>query len=60
MNGALSAIGSVAMAIVGLAILAVIVSKGAQTAGVITSAGNAFAGSIKAAVEPVTQPRNGR
>ena len=41
-------------AIVGLAIVAVILSKKADTANVITQAGNAFAADLKAAVGPVS------
>jgi len=44
----------VLLAIVGLAILAVIVSNNANTANVITSAGSAFASDLAAAVSPVT------
>ena len=46
-------IAKVFVAIIGVAMLAVIVGKNAQTAGVITSAGNAFTGALKAAVSPV-------
>ncbi len=45
---------AVATAIVGLAILAVIVSKSANTSGVLTSAGTAFSSVLKAAVSPVS------
>lgn len=45
---------TVAIAIVGIAILAVIVSQKSQTANVITAAGAAFANDISAAVAPVT------
>jgi PRD1 phage membrane DNA delivery len=41
-------------AIVGLAIIAVIVSKQADTSNVLTSGGNAFSNIIKAAVSPVS------
>lgn len=44
---------AIAVAIVSLAIIAVLVSNKAGTAGVITSAGNAFASDIKAAVSPL-------
>lgn len=44
---------TVAVAIIGLATLAVIVSRNAATSNVITSAGNAFVNAIKAAVSPV-------
>ncbi len=44
---------AVAVAVVGLATIAVIFSKKADTANVFTSAGTAFANIIKAAVAPV-------
>ena len=44
----------VAIAVVGLATTAVFFSKNAQTAPVITAAGNSFASIIKAAVGPVS------
>jgi len=45
---------TIVTAIVGVAILAVIVSKNSNTAGVITSAGKALAQDLNAAVSPVT------
>jgi len=45
---------TIAVAIIGLAMLAVIVGKNAKTSDVIKSAGSAFSGAIKAAVAPVT------
>ena len=54
MNGAVSQIVVVATAIVGLAVLATLVSKNAQTPQVITAAGNAFSGALRAATGPVT------
>jgi membrane DNA delivery protein len=44
----------IASAIVGLALVAVLVGKNAKTGEVLTSAGNALAADIKAAVAPVT------
>jgi preprotein translocase subunit SecD len=44
--------------IIGLAIVAVIVSKNAQTAGVITGAGTALSSVISAAVSPVSAGGN--
>jgi hypothetical protein len=44
----------VALAIVGVASLAVIVSKNANTTGVITASGNAFTNALGVAVSPVT------
>lgn len=49
MNGIIA----VAVAVVGLAITAVIFSKNANTANVITAGGSSFASVIKAAVSPV-------
>lgn len=45
---------TIAVAIVSLAMLAVIVSKNAQTPAVIQSAGNALGADITAAVSPVS------
>jgi hypothetical protein len=45
---------TVATAIVGVAIIAVLVGSNAQTSNVVTSAGNAFSGALKAAEAPVT------
>lgn len=49
-----NSIASILTAIVGVAILAVIVSKNANTAGVITAGGTAFATALGAAEAPVT------
>ena len=54
MNDVVSGVITVLTAIVGVAILAVLVSKNANTAGVIGAGGKAFAQSIGAAVAPVT------
>lgn len=54
MNNALSSVVTIAVAIVGLATLAVLVSKNANTSGVIGAAGSAFSQSISAAVSPLT------
>jgi hypothetical protein len=45
---------TVLTAIVGLAIIAVIVGKNSQTPGVIKQAGSSFASIITAAVKPVS------
>jgi len=45
---------TIAVAIVGVAILATLVSKKANTAGVIQAAGSAFSGALGAATAPVT------
>jgi hypothetical protein len=44
---------TVAMAIVGVAIIAVLVSKNANTANVITSVGKSISSAINAATSPV-------
>jgi hypothetical protein len=49
------AIVTVAVAIIGVATLAVIVGRYSNTANVITATGNAFAAVLKIAVSPVTQ-----
>lgn len=53
MKNATAGLVSIAVAIVGLATLAVLVSRNARTADVIGSAGKAFSGAIGAAVAPV-------
>jgi hypothetical protein len=50
-NKLLESLTAVAIAIVGVAIISVIVGS-PQTSGIITSAGNAFGGVLKAAVSP--------
>jgi hypothetical protein len=54
MNGATETIVTIATALVGLAILAVLVSRNSNTSGVITAAGNAFTSALNVAVSPVT------
>lgn len=54
MNSALSGIVTIAVAIIGVAIVATLVSRNAQTPQVISSAGNAFARALSAATGPVT------
>lgn len=49
-----TAIVTIAVAIVGVATLAVLVSKNANTSGVISSAGQAFSGALNAATGPVS------
>lgn len=48
-----TSIVSIATAITGVAILAVLVSKNSDTSNVIKSAGNAFSGALSVAVSPV-------
>jgi PRD1 phage membrane DNA delivery len=59
MNEALTLIGTTAAAVIGLAIVAVLVSKNAQTGSVISSAGTAFSSVIGAAVSPVSGSSTG-
>lgn len=54
MNSAVSAIVTIATAIVGVAILAVIVSNRSNTAGVVKAASGGFAQALSAAVSPIT------
>jgi len=50
----ISSVVTVATAIVGLAIIATLVSKNANTSGVISAGGTAFSGALSAAEAPVT------
>lgn len=54
MNGIGERIATIAVAITGVAMLALIVSKKADTANVIKAAGGAFSGALGVAVSPVT------
>ena len=54
MNNFWEGIVSIAIAIVGVALLAVLVSKNANTANVISSSGSAFAKALGAATGPVS------
>lgn len=49
----ISSVVTVATAIVGLAIIATLVSKNANTSQIVTSSGNAFSGALQAAEGPV-------
>jgi arginine exporter protein ArgO len=44
----------IALAIVGVASLAILISKNANTTGVITASGNAFTNALGVALSPVT------
>lgn len=50
----ISSVVTVLTAIVGVAIIAVLVSNKANTAGVLSAGGGAFATALEAAVSPVT------
>jgi len=54
MDGLLSSVVAVATAIIGLAVVATLVSNNANTAGVINAGGSAFTGALSAALSPVT------
>lgn len=54
MNNTVGQIVTVLTAIVGVAILATLVSKNAQTPQVVKSFGDAFSGAIRAATSPVS------
>lgn len=49
-----TSIVSILMAIIGVAILALILSPQAQTTQVLSAGGNAFAGVLQSALSPVT------
>jgi hypothetical protein len=53
-NQLFNSLVTVALAITGVAIIAVLVSKNANTSGVINSAGSAFSQGLGVAVSPVT------
>lgn len=53
-NNLISSGVTVLIAIVGVAIIATLVSNKAQTGSILTAGGNAFATSLEAAVSPVT------
>lgn len=48
------AVVTIAVAIVGLATLAVLVSRNANTSGVITAGGNSFSKALGVAISPIT------
>ena len=54
MNNITESIVTIAVAIIGLATLAVIVSKNANTTGVIGAGGRAFNDALSTAISPVT------
>jgi hypothetical protein len=54
MNSVWSGIVTIAVAIIGVAIVATLVSKNAQTPAVLTSAGDAFSSALRAATGPVS------
>jgi membrane DNA delivery protein len=59
MSDGMEKIATIAIAIVGVATLAVLVSKRADTSNVIKSAGAAFSNALSVAVSPVTGSSGG-
>lgn len=59
MNQTVEAIASIVFAIIAVAIVAVLVSKNAQTGSILTSAGTALGGVITAATAPVSSGNGG-
>lgn len=53
-DGLITAVVTILTAIVGVALIAVLVSKNANTTGVITAGSQGFAGALGAALAPVT------
>jgi hypothetical protein len=53
-DGLVTSIVTVLMAIIGVAIIAVLVSRNAQTGSVLTAGGNAFSGILGSALSPIT------
>ena len=54
MNSITESVVTIATAIVGVAILAIIISKKSNTSGVIQAAGSAFGNALAVATSPVT------
>lgn len=54
MNAMIEAIVTIALAVVGLAVVSTLVSKNAQTSSVIQAGGSAFANGLAVAQSPVT------
>ena len=59
MNSITESVVTIAVAIVGLASLAVIVSRNARTTDIIDAGGNAFTSALGMAISPVTGGGNG-
>jgi len=53
------AVVTICVGIIGLATLAVIVSKNANTSGVISAGGTAFSGALGTAISPITGGSSG-
>jgi hypothetical protein len=59
MDGLAEKVVTIAVAITGVAMLALIVSKQANTAGVITAGGDSFSKALATALSPVTGSGSG-
>jgi hypothetical protein len=57
-NSTLEALAAIATAVIGVAIIAVLVSQRSNTSSVIQAAGTAFTNILNAAVAPITQGGN--
>lgn len=57
MDNVIGAFTAVATAIVGLAIISVIVSRNSDTKGVVSAVGNVYTSALGIAVSPVSQAR---
>lgn len=57
-NSFLETAGAIGLAIIGVATLAVIVSKNSNTTGVIGATGSAFSQSLATALSPITGSNN--
>lgn len=58
-NQLVNSVVTVATAIIGVAIIAVLVSRNANTTGVISAGGNAFSNALSVAEAPVTGSSSG-
>lgn len=59
MNNITESIVTISVAIIGLATLAVLVSRNANTQGIIKESGNAFTSALGMAISPVTGGNGG-
>ena len=58
-NDLIHSIAAIFAGITGVAVLAVLVSKNSNTAGVINASGNAYSSSLAVALSPITGSGNG-
>lgn len=57
-KGFMESVSAILLAIVGVAVLAVVVSKNSNTTGVISATGSAFSSSLATALTPITGGTN--